>query len=208
MNWKSVGVAFLFLVIVFLGLLLFFQTKRVDWVRIQSQTLGDSIEVVWERVERSEDEVQRVKLEQAKLLEEISVQKEMVEKENSILLDRVDSLQVSVGDLLPPEIVDASVREQVEAKVQEIRDSYETQITNVTVLLSSTREALDKATERALLQEGISSDLREAYQRMEMDRNLWRGAAAPGWWDRLQKNASLVGGAVGAGIIIGALVSG
>ena len=117
----------------------------------------------------------------------------------AVLRARADSLEGAIGALMPPELVAVEIREAVMGAVGELRHTYEVQITDLTALLASTEASLAEAVELADTRARVNVNLREAFDAMEGERDLWKGVAQPGLLARLKRGAPGMAIAYGLG---------
>ena len=110
----------------------------------------------------------------------------------AVLRARADSLEGAIGALMPPETVAVEIREAVMDAVGELRQTYEVQITDLTALLASTEASLAEAVELAETRARVNVNLRDAFDAMEAERDLWKGIAQPGLLTRLKRDAPKV----------------
>jgi hypothetical protein len=121
----------------------------------------------------------------------------------ALLRARADSLQQAIGDMLPPDVVDVEVAEAVMYAVTEIREGYETQLTDLANVLISTELSLDTAMEQAWEWEQVNANLRAAFRSLEEERDMWRAVGQPNLLARLKRDAPGMAIAAGLGYLIG-----
>ena len=199
------------LVVALLGAAVFLymgQRERVQAAEVEAARIAVLLEQAQEEAAIRQAEADSLARELV-LLEEIRAQ-EIAEAEARARAEeaRADELEEAIGELLPPEIVDAQVREQVMAAVGEIRDTYERRLADQVVILHRTESSLATSMQEALELRQSNTSLHEANALLALQVVAWKTAAQPSFFGRLRKESGLLSGALTLGVGIGAWVRG
>jgi len=116
------------------------------------------------------------------------------------LLERADSLEGAIGEMMPPDLVDREIAEAVMDAVREIRMADDERIANLTNLLASTEASLAESVAASLLKDDVNAHLRESLAISGQQTQVWKSVAQPSLFGRLKRDAP--GWAISAGIAI------
>ena len=199
------------LVVALLGAAVFLymgQRERAQAAEVEAARIGVLLEQAEAEASAKEAKADSLARELV-LLEEIRA-REIAEAEARAREEaaRADELEEAIGNLLPPEIVDAQVREQVLLAVGELRTTYERRLEDQVVVLRRTESSLATSMEEADSLRDANTSLHEANALLALQVEAWRTAAQPSFFGRLRKESGLLSGALTLGVGIGAWVRG
>jgi len=111
---------------------------------------------------------------------------------------RADSLVTEIVGLVP----EGEAQQRVAEALLKLRKSYERRLESLGDLLVMSENRADALEARALAAERVSAHLTDALRVTETERDVYRRALEPGWWERLKQNTRLVGGTAVVSVIV------
>lgn len=177
------------------------QVERVKAAEIEAARLEVERVALVEEAERIQFQADSVKA----VLDSLEVVRTQEKAEAAAraleLAARADEMEAAISGLLPPEIVDTRVRDQVMLAVAEIRGTYETRLNNQAAILRSTELSLDTALREGRLEREVNENLAVQITLLEEERDAWKVAAQPTFFGRLKSESGLLSGALTLGVL-------
>jgi len=192
--WKTLTICALLAGGILLGLMVWQQHARADGARVEAARLEIERDSVMAEVGRARSRADSAAMVTDSLEALRALERADAERRAWIQAQKADSLEAAITDLLPPDQVDAEVRQAVALAVGELRETYEVRLVAVHDLLRLSDETIETLQHQVLQEQAIQTGLRQALGLMEGERDAWRRAAEPSFFGRLKSNAGILGG--------------
>lgn len=201
----GVGVVF----VVSLAFLLVQGLQRIQAAEVEAAVLIVQRDSAQAQAERAQLQADLLAEEFAALEAERDSVKAAAEARAAVEAARADELEEAISGLLPPEVIDAAVANQVMAAVAEIRVSYELRLADKDTIIRRGETSLTRSRAQVERVNRVNASLREALAFETARADRWEIAAQPlGLLGNLKSNTGLLSGALALGIGIGAVVGG